>query len=172
MLERTIVVDQPAVFEDYRAAYRKHVFSRTNTGRLLRAPAILLASTIIYAVAVPSIYAFLPYYAMLGVVMVISYLWAWFRGPGRAWKAYQEWGGLRYIFSDDGVSTATGTGALTMYPWSTVRRFVDADGVILLYFSKVHFGYVTLRGLDPEVRADLRALIASKIPPSPKQLAG
>jgi len=58
-----------------------------------------------------------------------------------------------------------------MYPWSTVRRFVDADGVILLYFSKLQYGYVALRPLDPEVRADLRALIASKVPRSPKQLA-
>jgi len=171
MLERTIVVDQSAAFEDYRAAYRKHVFSRTNAGRLLRAPAILLALAIFYAVAAPNIYAFLPYYATLGVLIGISYLWAWFRGPGRAWKAYQEWGGLRYIFSDDGVSMTTGNGVLTMYPWSTVRRFVDADGVILLYFSKLQYGYVALRPLDPEVRADLRALIASKVPRSPKQLA-
>ena len=171
MLERTIVVDQPAAFEDYRAAYRKHVFSRTNAGRLLRAPVLLLALAIFYAVAAPNISVVLPYYAMVGVVMVISYLSAWFLAPKRSWKAYREWGGLRYIFSDDGVSMTTGTGALTMYPWTMVRRVVDADGVILLYFSKLHYGYVALRPLDPEVRADLRALIASKVPQFPKQLA-
>lgn len=163
MLERTIVVDQPAAFKDYRAAYRKHVFSQANAARLLVYPLALIVLAIVFTIAFPNP-AVLPLcYGLLALSMVLTYL--------SAWKSYQEWGGLRYIFSDDSVSMTTGTGVLTMYPWTMVRRVADADGVILLYFSKLQYGYVALRPLDPEVRADLRALIASKIPPSSKQLA-
>lgn len=171
MLERTIVVDQPAAFKDYRAAYRKHVFSQANAARLLVYPLALIVLAIVFTIAFPNPAVLPLYYGLLALYMVLTYLSAWFLGPKRAWKSYQEWGGLRYIFSDDSVSMTTGTGVLTMYPWTMVRRVADADGVILLYFSKLQYGYVALRPLDPEVRADLRALIASKIPPSSKQLA-
>lgn len=132
MLERTIVVDQPAAFEDYRAAYRKHVFSRTNALRLLVYPLALIVSAIAFTIAFPNPAVLPLYYGLLALSMVLTFLSAWFLGPRRAWKAHQEWGALRYVFSDDGVSTTTGSGALTMYPGSNVRRFVDAEGVILL----------------------------------------
>ena len=52
MLERTIVVDQPAVSEDYRAAYQKHIFSRPNA--VLVYPLPLIVSAIVFTIAFPS----------------------------------------------------------------------------------------------------------------------